>query len=145
MGVKGLGAEPSGDETGSQAIINDINVTPFVDVVLVLLVIFMVTAPAFLKDRIGIQLPKAMQAESKGPESIGVAVNREGRILINGQFVSHEELKQKAAEALQANPAIQALISADREAKHGDVVTAIDLIRSAGIQRFAVQIERKPE
>ena len=122
--------------------ISAINVTPFVDVVLVLLVIFMVTAPVLMKDAFGIHLPKAVSADQKVSTSLGVAVTRQGQILINGQLASPEILSVQVKQALAADPESQAMISADADAKHGDVVRAIDLIKSAGMNRFALQIEK---
>jgi biopolymer transport protein ExbD len=123
--------------------ISDINVTPFVDVVLVLLVIFMVTAPVLMKDSFGIRLPKAASADQKAkPSTLGVAVTRQGQILLNGQPVTDEALAAEAAAALRADPEAQAIISADQDARHADVVRAIDQIKAAGVSRFALQIER---
>ena len=125
----------------NNALISEINVTPFVDVVLVLLVIFMITAPALLKDTIGIHLPKATPSDTRPLNTLGIAVTRQGQILLNGQTASPESLKAEVAHSLGADPETQALISADSEARHGDVVRAIDLIQSAGLHRFALQIE----
>ena len=77
----------SSDEMGP---ISAINVTPFVDVVLVLLVIFMVTAPALMKDAIGLHLPKAATADAKSINPLGIAVTKQGQILINGQLPTHQ-------------------------------------------------------
>jgi len=123
--------------------ISDINVTPFVDVVLVLLVIFMVTAPVLVKDSFGIRLPKAASADQKAKEStLGVAVTRQGQILLNGQVITEDALKTAIQTALAQDAEAQAIISADIEARHGDVVRALDLVKTAGITRFAIQIER---
>ena len=73
----------SGSEDDSGPI-SSINVTPFVDVVLVLLVIFMVTAPLLMQDSIGIHLPKASSSDKKLTSKMGVAVTRQGQILLNG-------------------------------------------------------------
>ena len=136
-------AGPVAREPGSP--IADINVTPFVDVVLVLLVIFMVTAPALMKDTIGIQLPKASSGDGKTMQTLGIAVNRQGQILLNGTPVTPEDLARAAARAVKENPEAQAILSADRDARHGDVVTAIDRIRGAGLRKFAIQVDRQPE
>jgi biopolymer transport protein ExbD len=122
--------------------ISAINVTPFVDVVLVLLVIFMVTAPALMKEAIGLQLPKAASADAKTLSPLGIAVTKQGAILINGQLADPANVSVQVKAAMQANPNVQALISADTDARHGDVVRAIDLVKSAGLTRFAIQIER---
>ena len=132
----------SGGVTDEAGPISAINVTPFVDVVLVLLVIFMVTAPILVKDAIGIHLPKASSGDQKTQSSLGVAVTSGGQILINGQLATPQSVVDQVKQALISNPQTQALISADGDAKHSDVVKAIDLIRSAGLIRFAIQIEK---
>jgi biopolymer transport protein ExbD len=123
--------------------ISSINVTPFVDVVLVLLVIFMVTAPLLMQESIGIHLPKASSADKKLTSKMGVAVTRQGQILLNGVLASPEAISVRVKEALAKDPETQALISADGDARHADVVRAIDLIKSAGMNRFAIQIEKQ--
>jgi len=123
--------------------ISAINVTPFVDVVLVLLVIFMVTAPLLMQESIGIHLPKATSSDRKLNSKMGVAVTRQGQILLNGVLASPEAISSRVKDALAKDPETQALISADGDARHADVVRAIDLIKSAGMTRFAIQIEKQ--
>lgn len=119
-----------------------INITPFVDVVLVLLVIFMVTAPTLMKDTLGIQLPKASSSEGAKPESFAIAINEQGQILLNGTLSSPEQLQLEAQAALARNPQIQALIAADENSKHSALVVVIDSLKKAGLERFAVQVQR---
>ncbi|MGZ3722246.1 MAG: ExbD/TolR family protein [Bdellovibrionales bacterium] len=122
--------------------ISAINVTPFVDVVLVLLVIFMVTAPLLAKEVFGITLPKAAHADQKVMENLGIAVTEQGQLLLNGQMIAPESLVEAAKQALAKNPEVQALISADGNSRHADLVKAIDLVRAAGIIKFAMQVEK---
>ena len=128
--------------TEDEALISDINVTPFVDVVLVLLVIFIVTAPAMVKDTLGIKLPKASVADGSAMETLGIAVTRQGQILLNGTIATEEAVTVAVKNALAKNPESQAIIAADGDARHADVVRAIDLVKSAGMNRFALQIEK---
>jgi biopolymer transport protein ExbD len=120
-----------------------INVTPFVDVVLVLLVIFMITAPALVKDIIDIKLPKTNSGDGKIMQTLGVAVNRDGNILLNGVLTDDEGLKTAAVEALKQNTDSQAIISADVDVPYGRVVKVIDLLKTSGLEKFAVQIEQE--
>lgn len=131
---------PLNDDLGP---IHAINVTPFVDVVLVLLVIFMVTAPALLKDVIGVQLPKTVTSDAKANASLGIAINAQGQILVNGVPVTEAELGRAVVEQLRVTPDLQAIISADQNARHGDLVRAIDVIKQAGLNRFALQVVRE--
>ena len=137
-----MAADLDSNSSESNTPISAINVTPFVDVVLVLLVIFMVTAPALMKDAIGVNLPKASSAGAKIMDTLGIAVTKQGQILFNGQLSSAESITKEVKAALKSNPDVQAIISADADARHGDVVKAIDLIKTAGLNRFAIQIER---
>jgi biopolymer transport protein TolR len=120
-----------------------INVTPFVDVVLVLLVIFMITAPALVKDIIEIKLPKTNSGDGQVIQTLGVAINRDGNILLNGVLTDDDGLKSAALAALQVNSDAQAIISADVDVQYGRVVKVIDLLKTLGLEKFAVQIEQE--
>lgn len=122
--------------------ISAINVTPFVDVVLVLLVIFMVTAPVLMKDSLGIQLPKAVNGDQTPAPSFGLAVTKSGQLMLNGQIALEEAIIAEAKAQLSKNNEFQVIISADSEALHKDVVHAIDLVKTAGVHKFALQIQR---
>jgi biopolymer transport protein ExbD len=130
---------PSSDSDG----INEINITPFVDVVLVLLVIFMVTAPVMLKDSLKVKLPKTLTSDlSKKSSSVGVAITKEGQVLLNGELVEDEGFEARLKNYAASAPETQFLISADAEAKHGDVVRVIDRLKSNGLESFALQVEK---
>lgn len=121
--------------------INDINITPFVDVVLVLLVIFMVTAPMVMNRAIKVNLPNAKSATSPAEsKTLGITISAKGEYLVNGKLVPEEQLLELAEEALKVNPQVQALLAADVSVAHGRVIKAIDLVRQAGIEKFAFQI-----
>ena len=123
--------------------INDINITPFVDVVLVLLVIFMVTAPVMMKESLKVNLPKTLTSEvSTKAESIGVAITKDGQVLFNGKLLSDESLKSELARIANSAPETNFLISADTDSKHGDVVRMIDLLKKNNLNRFALQVEK---
>ncbi len=123
--------------------INEINITPFVDVVLVLLVIFIVTAPMMMKDIIGLNLPKTTSSDSQSFSTLAIAVTKNGQFLLNGELTNPETLLVQCQKAFRENNQIQAILSADVEALHGDVVKVIDLVKSAGISQFAIQIEKQ--
>ncbi len=122
---------------------SSINVTPFVDVMLVLLVIFMITAPMLIKDIIDIKLPKTATSDGQKAELIGIAINKDGQVLLNGTLVDDETLKSQVKEMLAVNPNTQGVISADVELPYGKVVRVIDQLKLAGLDKFAVQIEKE--
>jgi biopolymer transport protein ExbD len=122
--------------------INDINITPFVDVVLVLLVIFMVTAPMMMKDIVGLNLPKAATTDGQSLSTMAIAVTKTGQYLLNGALLTEDSLREEAKAAHQKNNQVQAVISADIEARHGDVMKVIDLVKTSGIENFAIQVQK---
>jgi biopolymer transport protein ExbD len=134
-----------GGSEEDSGMMSSINITPFVDVVLVLLVIFMITAPMLVKDVLELRLPKTATGDGQAMQTLGVAVNRDGNILLNGQISDDESLKKAASDALAKNPDAQAIIAADIEVPYGRVVKVIDLLKTAGLNRFAVQIEKEQE
>lgn len=137
------GVDSASEETDNATVMSSINITPFVDVVLVLLVIFMITAPMLVKDIMEIRLPKTASGDGQAMQTLGVAVNKDGNILLNGQLADEEGLKKAASEALAQNSEAQAIVSADVDVAYGKVVRVIDLLKTAGLNKFAVQIERE--
>ena len=123
--------------------ITDINITPFVDVVLVLLVIFIVTAPMLFKQVIDIKLPSASTAEQTAPDTIGLVITAAGDLLLNGETMSATQVKDFASQAVRQNKNVQVIIAADRESAHKHVIKAIDIIKQAGVENFAFQVSRK--
>jgi biopolymer transport protein ExbD len=122
---------------------NDINITPFVDVVLVLLVIFMVTAPVMMKEELKVNLPKTLTSDlSSKAASIGLAVTKEGQVVMAGKVMSDDGLAEELARISASAPETQFLLSADVETRHGDVVKVIDLLKKNNLNRFALQVEK---
>lgn len=124
-------------------VISSINVVPLVDIILVVLIIFMVTAPMFMKPTINVNLPKAASGEQTAPSKLNVALTADGRINLNGKFVNEEEVKVKALEEVAKNTDVQAIISADKDVPHGKVVGLLDIVKSAGVKKFAISIDKK--
>ena len=125
---------------------NEINITPFVDVVLVLLVIFMVTAPVMMKESLKVNLPKTLTSDiASKADSIGVAITKDGQVLFNGKLLSDESLKAELSRLSQSAPETNFLISADTDTRHGDVVKMIDLLKKNNLNRFALQVEKIKE
>lgn len=130
-------------EPSEDSVISAINITPFVDVALVLLVIFMITAPMLVKDIMEIQLPKTQTGDGQAAQTLGIAVNKDGNIFLNGQIIDEEALREATKTTLAKDQSAQAIISADVNVVYGKVVRVIDLLKSVGLKKFAVQIERE--
>jgi len=123
--------------------INDINITPFVDVVLVLLVIFMVTAPVMLKESLKVNLPKTLTSDiTTKATTIGVAITKEGQVVLSGRLLSQDGLIEELKKISESAPETNFLISADTDSRHGDVVRFIDLLKRNNLNRFALQVEK---
>jgi biopolymer transport protein ExbD len=126
--------------------INDINITPFVDVVLVLLVIFMVTAPVMIKESLKVNLPKTLTSDiTSKANSVGVAITKEGQVLFNGKLMGPESLQTELRSIAKNAPETNFLISADTDTRHGEVVKMIDMLKKNNLNRFALQVEKIKE
>jgi biopolymer transport protein ExbD len=135
--VQGLGG--ASEEMTS---ISDINITPFVDVVLVLLVIFMVTAPMLVREQMNVNLPKAQTGEKSAAQAIAIVIRKDGAITLMEHPVTLDQIEGEIKALVAKNPDSQAVISADTDTKHGDVVRVMDTIKKAGLTKFAIQIEK---
>ena len=121
--------------------INEINVTPLVDVMLVLLVIFMVASIYIVKDAIEVDSPKAASAGETLDTTLAIVIDREGRLYLNGRPTPNDVIARACADAAAKDPNAQAIIAADQNVKHGDVISVIDLIRTNGLVRFAINVK----
>jgi len=133
----------AGTSQDDDDIIVGINVTPLVDIVLVLLIIFMVTATYIVRASIEVDLPRAAHGGESTGTLLSVVITRDGVIFLDGVQRTEEELVARSREAVAANPEARAIISADKGALHGAVVRVIDVVKGAGISRFAINIEKE--
>ena len=138
---------PSVNQDDDDEVISAINVTPLVDVTLVLLIIFMVTATYIVANSIPVDLPEASTGEEVA-STVVVYINSEGILHIDGKAVPDDKvlnvLKRAQRAAKQNKADIRAIISADRNIRHRRFVRAVDLVRKAGIARFAIGIDAEP-
>lgn len=138
------GTTSSGSGRGGRGgMIVGINVTPMVDVVLVLLVILMVSATWIVSQSMKVDLPNTATSDGSAASLAAVTVNAKGELLFNDVPVSEPQLKQKLAEAGKKGDDVTLIVSADKVAQHGIVVHVLDLARSHNITKFAVQVERE--
>ena len=118
----------------------DINVTPFVDVLLVLLVIFMVTTPIMVQQSLKINLPNSKTVDSVDPSTLSVTISSQGQYFINGKLSTIEEISDVAKSMFNQNSATQLVLAADLESQHKYVVEVMDKVRQVGITKFAFQV-----
>lgn len=124
--------------------ITGINVTPLVDVMLVLLIIFMVTTTYIAHKSINLKLPKAATAEeNKASKNLAFALDANSKLYLDGKPISLSDIKEIVAKLQVEQPAanLQALISADLKTPHGEVIKLIDTVRGNGITEFAINVE----
>jgi biopolymer transport protein ExbD len=131
---------------GGRGPIVGINVTPMVDVVLVLLVIMMVSATYIVAQRLKVELPKTATSDDAPPETATITLTKEGKTLFNDAEVAEDGLIARLREAhdrtAKLSKELSLVVSADQDVTHGAVVHVIDLAKVEGITKFAIHVER---
>jgi biopolymer transport protein ExbD len=128
----GAGAKQEDDE-----LITAINVTPLVDIVLVLLIVLMVTSSYLVNKSISVELPKAATGETASP-TLSISLDVEGKLYLDGSVIPATDLQPRVRAAYQKDPEVKAIISADGRVQHSQVVTIIDTLRREKITKFAI-------
>ena len=121
-------------------LITGINVTPLVDITLVLLVILMVTASYVASKAIPLELPKGATAETT-PMTLSVSIDKDGRTFLDAIPVDEPTLRSRIRAARAADPDTRAVIAADGRTTHAHVVHVIDLLRREDVTRFAINVD----
>ncbi len=124
-----------------RGLITDINVTPLVDIMLVLLIIFMLTAHLIARQEIEVKLPKAAAGDTMPPTTLAVTLTREGRIFLNGKPTTGAELRATIRAEVAKDRQMQVVVAGDRDVSHGRVVWVLDLVKGLGVGAFAIQID----
>jgi biopolymer transport protein TolR len=134
-----------GGQSDPGGAISDINVTPLVDVMLVLLVIFMVTAP-ILQQGVAIDLPKVAGAPLAGDEEqLVVNVNKAGQVFLNDTPIALPDLTTKLAAIRAARPDRQVYVRADQTVAYGQVMKTMAAVRESGLTKIGLVTEPPPE
>ncbi|MES2640456.1 MAG: biopolymer transporter ExbD [Myxococcota bacterium] len=126
---------------GSDEPMTEINIVPLVDIVLVVLIIFMVTATYIVSPSIKVNLPEAATGENVEPSSLGITVAADGALYLDGAPVTEDALRAAVRAAKAASPDVVCLIAGDKESRHGDVTHVIDLVKQEGVAKFAINID----
>jgi biopolymer transport protein ExbD len=126
---------------GRRAPIAEINVTPMVDVMLVLLVIMIVSAQYIVSQSIKVELPKAASASESVASVAAVTLTKDGKVFYNQEAMNEGDLVNHFRSALAGNKDLNLIVSADKEVQHGRVVHVIDLAKLEGITKFAINVE----
>lgn len=126
---------------GRRAPIAEINVTPMVDVMLVLLVIMIVSAQYIVSQSIKVELPKAASASDSVSSVAAVTLTKDGKTFYNQEAMTESDLQSHLKNAFAGNKELNLIVSADKEVPHGRVVHVIDLAKLEGIVKFAINVE----
>ena len=136
-----------GMQTGGQDdIVSGINVTPLVDVGLVLVIIFMVTAPLFEQPTLKVTLPKTNTEEGEEKENITVTLTTDGKMAVNETEVKANELESALKKKLAKSRDKNVVLRADKESLHGDLLFAMRLAKELGAKSISIATEpREPK
>ena len=119
--------------------IAEINITPFTDVILVLLVIFMITTPLILQSSIKVNLPNAKSAKANnGYEKVNIVVDKKGSIYLGDKAVTKDELKVKIEAMYKSEPNLDVVLLSDKLSKFRDIVSVLDVMNEVGIKNINI-------
>jgi biopolymer transport protein ExbD len=136
-----MGAAVQMGGRGKRGGIVGINVTPFVDITLVLLIIMMVSSTYIVSQALKVELPKSASSDETTSRTYVVTITGGGDLSFNDQPVTLDALRDQL-KAASADKEVQLVITADRVAQHGRVVEVIDTAKQANVTKFAINVER---
>ncbi|MBI4376094.1 MAG: biopolymer transporter ExbD [Elusimicrobia bacterium] len=129
--------------SSSQGPITGINITPLVDVCLVLVIIFMVTAPLFMQPSLPVELPKASTAKGKETDNITITITKDGQWAINEKPMTPAEVESALPARVEGSRDRYVIIRADRVTPYAHALEALRMARKAGARDYAIATEQK--
>ena len=129
-------------ESGEDAI-TGINITPLVDVVLVVLIIFMATAPMIARRAIKVEVPRVAKSDKAATEALSITLDAARRLTIGGRAVELPELKRLLSAAVASRPDQAVSLSADKTLPYGEVAELLDAVRGAGVRKLGLEVRHK--
>jgi biopolymer transport protein ExbD len=126
---------------GKRAMISAINVTPLVDVVLVLLIILMVSANYIVSRSLKVELPKTETSDGVPDKPNSVVLTKDGKMLWNDVAVDEAKLGSELKALVAKDAELTLVVSADKEVPHGTVVHVLDAAKVAGVTKFAINVQ----
>ena len=127
-------------QSRKQRPIAEINITPFTDVILVLLVIFMITTPLIMQSSIKVNLPnaKSAKAANKSLDKISIVIDKKGSIYLDDKVVSKDELREKIEAMHKDKPDLEVVLLSDKLSKFRDIVNVLDVMNEVGIKNLNI-------
>ena len=123
---------------------SEINITPFTDVILVLLIIFMITTPMLMQPGIKINLPKTQTSDNEDTSNIEVLISKEGYVHINGKQIHETNIEAVLKNLLASSPNKPIVIKADKDVKYDNVIKFMDTAKKTGATKFALAVDNSP-
>ena len=123
--------------------ITGINVTPLVDIILVVLIIFMATAPLIHNRAMKVDLPKAAQHERAATEALQVVYNAQREISLSGKRMTEEQLGVELRALVARSADLRVALRADRNLPYGEIVQLLDVVRGAGVHKIGLEVKAK--
>jgi biopolymer transport protein ExbD len=135
-----MGKMSSGDD--EDEIVSDINMTPLIDIMLVLLVVFMVSSSVALESGMDIELPKtALTNEKKEAEILVISLSKDGHVAVHGKQVKTEEISRRIASSLAELKTDSVILEGDTSANLGKAIELMDMAKVAGAKNFSIAAE----
>jgi biopolymer transport protein ExbD len=126
---------------GKKGMISGINVTPLVDVVLVLLIIMMVASTYIVAQTLKVQLPRSRSTDGAAEQPLTLTVLKSGAMRIDEQELSEAQVTERLKLAIARDPDQAVVVSADTNTPHGSVVHVLDIAKLAGVTKFAINVQ----
>jgi biopolymer transport protein TolR len=143
--MAGTGPAYEDDDGVGGGMIADINVTPLVDITLVLLIIMMVAAPLIVNNpSIKVELPKAATGDETQKSTISLTLRKDGQLYFGEEAVTEAVATEKIKGEVSRTKEVQAIVAADKGVPYGNVMHLIDLVKSLGVTKFALNIDATP-
>ena len=135
-----------GDDDSEEKIMADINMTPLIDIMLVLLILFMVTSSMSLESGLDVDLPQvAGGTESKEGSAVIISLDEKGALSVQGQASDMTRLKEDIEAAIKHEGTTLVILEGDKAAKLGSAVVIMDIAKSAGAIKIAIAAEAQPQ
>lgn len=129
-----------------QSLIADINITPFTDVISMLLVVFMITTPLISQANIKLDLPSAKAGEDRGKiqqVQADIAITREGVVYLDGKVVTKKELREQIRSVYRDHPDLAVTVRSDRMVRFQEIVNVLDPLSELGITKINIAVAQE--